>query len=161
MNTRQALKRNTGFTLIELLVTLSIFSLLIYAAVPSFSLMIEKQNMETAKNRIIHSLKKAKKIANAENTFVDVTISANTIELAQKNKPTSIIIKIPGRITTESAVTFTFNPMGALYNPDGESIEAVTNIRINPESNPSLLETITISKTGMITASKMGVIASL
>jgi len=142
--------KNAGFTLFEMLITLSILGILTYIAVPFYSDIIEKKDLETAKSRIIHSLQKAKRIANAENTFVEINISNNTIKLIPQNTSESLSVVIPDRITTESDITFTFNSTGTIYNEDDQSINGVTSIKINPEANPSLFETITISNTGII-----------
>ena len=141
---------NAGFTLFEMLITLSILSILMYIAVPFYSEIINKKDLETAKSRIIHSLQKAKRIANAENTFVEINISNNKIQLKPQNSSESLSIIIPDRISTDSDISFTFNATGTVYNEDDQSIDGITSIKIKPESNPSLFETITISNTGII-----------
>lgn len=143
-------RQNSGFTLFEMLISLTILSILTFIAIPFYSDIMEKRDLNTAKSRIIHSLQKAKRIANAENTLVDITIANNTIQLSPKNKTESLSVKIPGRITTDTDISFTFNSTGTIYNEDDQSIDGVTSIKINPESNPSLFETITISNTGII-----------
>jgi len=142
-------QKTSGFTLFEMLVTISIIGILTLVAIPAYNDVVQHKDLETAKNRIIQSLKKAKRIANAENTLVNVRISENTILLEPSNTSESFSINIPNRITTEE-VNITFNATGTIYQEGDESIETTTNIIITPTSNSSLYETISISNTGII-----------
>ena len=143
-------KHHTGFSLIELLITLSILSILVFLATPKFTEILQEKDLKTAKSKIIHSLQKAKRIANAENTFVKVKMSQNTIYLEPTNNSQSLSIKLSDRISIDSEISFTFKSTGIIYKENDQSIEEVTNIKINPTSNPSLFETITVSNTGII-----------
>ena len=142
--------KNSGFTLIELLITLSILGILTFLVTPKFTEILQQKDLTTAKNKIIHSLQKAKKIANAENTFVDVNISDNMIHLSPTNNSQALTIKLPGRIAIDSDVSFTFKSTGIIYKEGDQSAEEITNIKINPTNNSSLFETITVSNNGII-----------
>jgi len=140
---------NYGFTLFEMLITISIISILTLIAIPAYNDIIQHKDLETAKNRIIHSLKKAKRIANAENTLVTVKISDNTILLEPSNTNESLSVDIPSRISTEE-INVTFNATGSIYQENDQTIVTTTNIIITPTNNSSIYETISISNTGII-----------
>lgn len=70
--------RHTGVSLIEVLVSMVIFSILLAAAMPSFSQFIQNRKVRSGTDAILQGLNLAKAEAVRRNTSVQVAISADT-----------------------------------------------------------------------------------
>lgn len=142
--------KQSGFTLIELLVVLSIFGIMSLYAVPYFQDIISNKDLNTARNTLVTSLNKAKRIASAENTYVNVELEGHSIQLTSQASGQSETRRIPGSILFSDKQSFTFGANGIITSEDGNSIESDTQIHLQHASNTSLGETISISTTGLV-----------
>ncbi len=136
-----------GITILELLTVLSIIGIIAYTGVPQFNGVMTERDLNTAKNTLIQTLNKAKNIARAESTTVDVNIEDNIISLAPYNSSPSRTMKMPKSISVNQTTTFSFNAAGIITGNNG-----LTNIVIQSTADNNIKETITVSTTGMIAA---------
>lgn len=149
----QSIKNNTqGFTLIELMVVLAVFGIMTMIAVPFFTEIISSKDMNTARNTVIHTLNKAKRIASAENTFVNVELENNSIQMETLGSGKKENHPIPRSVTFSEKLSLTFDANGIVVNEAGNSIESNLEILIKNKSNESVNETISISTTGLVAA---------
>jgi prepilin-type N-terminal cleavage/methylation domain-containing protein len=139
-----------GFTLVELLVVLSIFGIMSLYAVPFFQEIISTKDLSTAKNTLVTSLNKAKRIASAENTYVNVELDGHAIQLTSQASGQSETRRIPGSILFSDKQSLIFGANGVITSEDGNTIESDTQIHLQHASNTSLEETISISTTGLV-----------
>ena len=139
-----------GFTLIELLVVISIFGIMSAFAVPYFQDILSSKDINTARNTLLYSLNKAKRIASAENTFVDISLEDNTIQLLSLNSGKSEIHKLPENITFPDKQEFTFSANGLVVSEDGVSLNSDTQVLIQHKSISSKQDIVSISTTGLV-----------
>ena len=142
-------KKQCGVSLLELLIVISIVGILAYAAIPQFSEIVEQRDLNTGSNTLMKALHKAKSIARAQNTIVDVSIANNEITIAPQNTTNSQTLRMPAGIIVTSDTNLSFNSMGLAMN-ENQIMNVQTDILIQPNANDSLNQTISISITGMI-----------
>ena len=145
-----------GFTLVELLITIAIFAIMATVAAPNLSNTLAKKSVNEARTTLIQAIKKAKKIAHAESTFVDVTINSTTITLRKLNTDTEQIITLPKRINIAVEVRFRFNTTGnvLLFDADDNTTPAAANtpIQVVATADNTILDTILISPAGRVSS---------
>lgn len=139
-----------GFTLIELLVTLAIFGIMALYAVPFFQDILSEKDLVTAKNTVIHSLNKAKRIATAENTFVAIELENNQIQLTAQASGKNEVHHLPNSISFADKQSLTFSANGIVVAGDGSSIDSDTQIHIQHNNISSKQETVSITTTGLV-----------
>jgi len=141
-----------GVTLIELMIVISILAVLTQMAAPYFGDMINRKNLSSGEDTLIHTLHKAKTIARAQSTRVTVTIDSNTITLDQANTADDLVITMPNSISAKSPKTIVFDSRGFRTVADGsvEPLSVEESITLENTNNDSLFTEIVISKTGLI-----------
>lgn len=140
-----------GFTLVELLVVLAIFAILSFAAVPFFKTMLDANDISTAKNTLVYTLNKAKRIATAQNTFVELEFSNNQISMSVLNEPDeSEQVSLPSNIIFPNQQVITFGANGVIVTGGGDSINSDTNITLQNKTDTSKQEVIAVTTTGMV-----------
>ena len=140
-----------GLTLIELMTVIGIIAIMAYTGVPYFKDMMVSSDLNTANRTLMQALQKAKYIARAENTIVNVSISNNVITLTPGNTSSVQTLKMPSNINVSSDVTFSFNPMG-LAIENGNNINANKTITIESTADETINKNISITTTGLIAA---------
>jgi len=148
-----------GFSLTELLIALSIFAILAVFAVPTMNDSLSDRDLENATMTLMQSIKKAKKVAYAESTFVDVSIVANIITIRKLNNGDSQIITLPNRINVQNDLMFRFNTIGNIF--------LFTNVNAAaPLANPTVvntnitLESISNNASSVVSVSPIGHVTS-
>lgn len=76
-------KKQSGFTLIELLITISITSILLNIALPSFSSLLNKSKMSAEINQLRGTLQLTRNVAIKENKKVTICPSDNGIDCSR------------------------------------------------------------------------------
>ena len=147
-----------GFSLVELLVVISIFAILAAAAGPNFNNMLSNKALDSATKTLIDSIKKAKKVAQAERTFVDVTLQGNVITLSKLNTTTDEIFTLPGRVSIRDNLRFRFDSVGNVApfvdftdTDPGPVTLATTNITLDSTSNGAN-STVSLSPIGYVSS---------
>jgi len=78
--------RSSGLTLIELLLTIAVAAILLGAAIPSFSSLLARSALSTARDDLIHSLNLARTAAIMRGTATSVCAADANRECAPSNK---------------------------------------------------------------------------
>jgi len=153
------MKSHSGFSLIELIIAISIFSILAVIAVADMNDSLSDRDLENATMTLMQSIKKAKKVAYAESTFVDVSIIANIITIRKLNSGDSQIITLPNRINVQNDLMFRFNTIGNIF--------LFTNVNAAaPLANPTVvntnitLESISNNASSVVSVSPIGHVTS-
>jgi type IV fimbrial biogenesis protein FimT len=132
-----------GFTLIELMIAITIMALLLFIALPNFSIWMQNTQIRTAGEAILNGLQLARAEAIRRNTIVELrmdTASGWTVSVV--GPPAEAIqSRLPGEGTATAVVTIapagatkiTFNGFGSIANNiDGSA--AITEIKIDSAS---------------------------
>ncbi|KAA8731694.1 prepilin-type N-terminal cleavage/methylation domain-containing protein [Acinetobacter qingfengensis] len=72
------MQKNTGFTLVELMVTIAVLAIIMMMAVPSFSTLMAKQNLNATTQELIATLTEARGQAILKRTAVTVTLNSTS-----------------------------------------------------------------------------------
>ncbi len=145
--------KKTGFSLIELMITLAVFSIMSLYAVPFFQRILEENDFNTATNTVMYSLNKAKRIASAEKTLVNINFKDNVIQLTKQNSDANNIeyFNLPKSIEFSNQQSITIGAIGVVVNSiSGVNINAITNIQIEHASSSTRTETISVTTYGMV-----------
>ena len=150
---RNNIKFNTGLTLIELLLAITILAILTGIAVPFYNDVISRKDLNVAENTLITTLHKARRIASAENSYVDVSLEGSSIQLSTQAQGKVESFQIPSDISFDSSQRFSINPNGIVSSGEN-SAESDTRIHFAHKTNSALEKTISISTTGLVAVSE-------
>ncbi len=144
------IRQQLGITLIELLVTLAVLGILTFYAAPFFQSVLSQKDLNTAKNTLVHSINKAKRIASAENTFVDLQLNNNQILLTRQNTGQTETYRLPQNIVFPATKNLTFNANGIIVSTGENGIESDTSITLQHKNHSAWQEAIRLSTTGLV-----------
>lgn len=107
-----------GFTIIELMVTLTIFAVLIAAALPAYNDFVRNQRVKTASFELFSSLVQARSEAITRNTTVTVTPTSSNWAAGWEVKVGTTLLRkqdaLPNIVTTGWTDVITYNGSGRL-----------------------------------------------
>ncbi len=138
--------------MIELVVVVVILAVVSAFAAPGFMNAIQKVRTESSQSDLVGMLKEAKRIARSESTTVVVTLANNnssnsTITLSAGSGLTKNTTLYES-IVFEDEATVTFNAIGTVTPPNGESMFRL--VVVNEETN--LKRYVDVTASGQIVA---------
>jgi prepilin-type N-terminal cleavage/methylation domain-containing protein len=143
--------KQLGLSLIELMVTMTVMAILSGIAVPALGSMLAGNDLNTAQENIIETLKKARGMAVAHSTFATVTINsaAHTLQLSLSDgSQPAETLRVRQNVVIGADATLRFCPQGTVIAQAG-----TTAITLSSTGYASLpLRHIDISSTGVVTA---------
>lgn len=140
-----AIDKAAGFTLIELMVAIAVMAILLFLALPNFSIWLQNTQIRTAGEAILNGLQLARAEAVRRNTNVRLEINAASgwtvlvvnggeviqTRVAKEGSATALVT-----ITPPGANKVTFNGFGSLAsNIDGSA--TITELKIDVTSIPA------------------------
>ncbi len=142
-----------GLTLIELLVTVAVIAILSSVAFPALGSMSAGNNLNTAQENIIETLKKARGMAVSHSTFATVAVNSATrtvqLSLSDGSQPPETI-HVHQSISIGADATLVFSAQGTVTAQTG-----TTTINLSSTGYASLPQrSIGISPTGVVTATR-------
>lgn len=116
MELGKSVQNNRGFTLIELMVTIAVLAIITTIAAPSFSNLLEKQNLNRSTQELISILKMARSKAVLERREVKVVLNSRVEDTPSQlnwnvqgkshlksGSPTEIIFQLNGGVKNYSS----------------------------------------------------------
>lgn len=142
-----------GFSLLELMIAIAVMAVLSSVALPALGSMLAGNDLNTAQENLIETLKKARGMAVSHSTFATVTINsaARTVQLslADGSHPVENI-SIRPNVGIGADATLVFGAMGTVTAQTG-----TTTITLSSPAYGSLPQRrIDVSPTGIVTASR-------
>lgn len=108
----------TGFTLVELMIVVSVFAVLIAAALPSYNDFVRNQRVKTASFELFSTLVLARSEALTRNSTVTVTPASNNWAAGWEVRAGTTLLRkqeaLPNIVTSGSTVTISYNGSGRL-----------------------------------------------
>lgn len=136
-------KQNKGFSLIELVVSVSIMSILMVIAVPSYSIWMAKLKMQSTTESVNLGIIQARAEAIRRNSLVNFNVNANSswsivdsISGATINKRTSDESSNNTTLTITGSM-LTYNGLG-LLSPNIDGSSSITNIEVKSNLNSTI-----------------------
>ncbi len=140
-----------GLSLIELMVTVAVMAVLSSIAIPALGSMSAGNDLNTAQENIIETLKKARGMAVSHSTFATIAISsvAHTVQLSLSDGSRPVeTIHVRQDISIGADATLRFSAQGIVTAQAG-----TTSITLSSPGYASLPQRhIDISSTGVVTA---------
>lgn len=117
MELGKSVQKNKGFTLIELMVTIAVLGIIATIAAPSFSNLLEKQNLNRSTQELIGQLNSARSKAVLERR--EVTVRLNSLDA---DTPNRLYWSPRGQavLKTGSPTTITFQLSGGIEDFAGD-----------------------------------------
>lgn len=145
--------RQLGFSLVELMITVAVIAILSSVALPALGSMSAGNDLNTAQENVIETLKKARGMAVSRSTFATVTIDpvARTLQLSLSDgsRPPETI-HVRQNIAIGAAATLVFSAQGTVTAQAG-----TTTINLSSTGYANLPQRrIDISPTGVVTAAR-------
>ncbi len=142
-----------GFSLFELMIAIAVMASLSGVALPALGSMLAGNDLNTAQENLIETLKKARGMAVSHSTFATVTINSTSrtvqLSLADGSQPVENI-SIRPNVGISADATLVFGAMGTVTAQTG-----TTTITLSSPAYGSLSQRrIDISPTGIVTASR-------
>lgn len=140
--------RMRGFTLIELMVVLTIFAVLVMAALPSYNDFVRNQRVKTASFELFSTLVLARSEALTRNSTVTVTPNSNNWAAGWEVRAGTTLLRkqeaLPNIQTTGSTAVITYNGSGRLSTALASGIQISASgvgitarcITIDPSGRP-------------------------
>ena len=133
--------RSAGFTLIELMITVAVFAILLYIALPNFSIWIQNTQIRTAGEAILNGMQLARTEAIRRNVNVELRMDASSGWTARVAGGEVIQSRLAGEgssaalvtIAPAGARTVTFNSFGSIAN-NADLTATITEIKIDSPS---------------------------
>jgi type IV fimbrial biogenesis protein FimT len=167
-----------GFTLIELLVTIAVLAILIAAAVPSFTSLINANRLSTQANEMVATLQMARSEAVRLNTSVVVCRSTDGATCAAAGRWDRWItrvtstgevlrdttVKAPVRVTSGGPASFTFRSDGRARNAAGGLLTTDFNVCVPttlPAANQRLVRMASGSRVSVASSNGAGACPAL
>src|SRR5512146_270542 len=146
-------ERQLGFSLVELMVTVAVIAILSSVALPALGSMSAGNDLNTAQENVIETLKKARGMAVSHSTFATVSINpaARTLQLSLSDgsRPAETTY-VRQNIVVGAAATLVFSPQGTVTAQAG-----TTTINLSSIGYVNLPQRrIDISPTGVVTAAR-------
>lgn len=154
-------KHVKGFTLVELMVTLVVLAILMFLALPSYTLWIQNTQIRTAAESILSGLTLARGEAARRNTAVELKIDAgsgwtarisSTGEVIQSRVAEEGTSTATVTITPNSSDRVTFSGLGRLTTNDDGSVP-FTEIKVDSTRVPAADSRelcVVVNSTGMV-----------
>lgn len=141
-----------GVTLIELLVVLAVMAVLSSIAVPAMGAMVAGNNLNTAQENIINTLKKARGMAVSRSTLSTVTISSanRTVQLNAADGSFAETLQLQPDVKLGADATLTFAAQGTMSVGAGSG--QIVLSALNYASLPT--RTIRVSAMGVVSATR-------
>lgn len=144
-----------GFTLVELLVTLAVVAIVSTYAVPGFSHLFEKMQLEGDQSDVLKALKDAKRFARSESTVVRVELKSNgsspdTVVMRPVNgSSVTTTLSSVGKFEKEQTIIFTAS--GTVIPPSDEPMYSIVL-----ESDSSEKRYVEVTASGQIAGQYAG-----
>jgi type IV fimbrial biogenesis protein FimT len=134
--------RSAGFTIIELLITVAVLAILLYIALPNFSVWMQNTQIRTAGEAILNGVQLARAEAIRRNVNVELRMDASsgwTARIADTGQVIQSRVAGEGSATAlvtiapAGATTVTFNSFGSIAT-NADATATVTEIKIDSPS---------------------------
>lgn len=138
----------TGFTLVELMIVVSVFAVLIAAALPSYNDFVRNQRVKTASFELFSTLVLARSEALTRNSPVTVTPTSNNWAAGWEVRAGTTLLRkqdaLPNIVTSGSTATISYNGSGRLSTALASGIQISASgvgittrcITIDPSGRP-------------------------